>query len=154
MTKLLKGLNTIGVKWIYKTKYNERGEVDKHKDRLIAKGYSKSHGNDFNEVFALVSIWGTIRTILAVVANQRWCEFQLDVNSAFLHGELNEGVYISQHEGYHKGKSELVYKLKKALYGLRQAPRVWYSRIKSYFSEHKFLKCPYKHTLFVKHGTL
>lgn len=109
---------------------------------MVAKGYSQRHVIDFNEVFAHVARRDTIRTILAIVVTQIWYVFQLDVKSAFLHGELNEYVYISQPEGYHKGKSELVYKLKKTLYGLIKAPRAWHSRIESYFSECKFLKMP------------
>jgi hypothetical protein len=74
------------------------------------------------------------------------------VKSAFLHGELVEEVYIDQPAGYHKGESNMVYKLKKALYGLRQAPRAWYSKIESYFCVEKFDKCSYEPTLFVKNG--
>jgi len=73
------------------------------------------------------------------------------VKSAFLHGELQEEVYVEQPEGFvQKGKEEQVYKLKKALYGLKQAPRAWYSRIDSHFEKMGFTKCPYKHTLNVK----
>ncbi|GAU13723.1 hypothetical protein TSUD_348270 [Trifolium subterraneum] len=93
----------IGVKWIFKTKYNENGEIEKYKARLVAKGYSQQHGIDFNEVFAPVARWDTIRTILAVAASQGWFVYQFDVKSAFLHGELQENVYIDQPPGYLKG---------------------------------------------------
>lgn len=77
--------------------------------------------------------------------------FQLDVKSAFLHGELKEDVYVEQPRGFESEKErEKVYKLKKALYGLRQAPRAWYSRIESYFQREGFRKCYCEHTLFVK----
>lgn len=78
--------------------------------------------------------------------------FQLDVNSAFLHGELSEDVYVNEPVGYHKGNSGMLYKLIKALYGLRKALRAWYSKIDSYFCIDKFVKYPYEHTLFVKDG--
>jgi hypothetical protein len=78
--------------------------------------------------------------------------YQLDVKSAFLHGELTEDVYVEQPMGYQKGDSSNVYKLKKALYGLKQAPRAWYSKIESYFCNEGFEKCPHEHTLFVKHA--
>jgi hypothetical protein len=78
--------------------------------------------------------------------------FQLDVKSAFLHGELAEDIYVNQPLGYDNGDSKMVYKLRKALYGLRQAPRVCYSKIEAYFSSEEFEKCPHEHTLFVKYG--
>jgi hypothetical protein len=73
------------------------------------------------------------------------------VKSAFLHGELVEDVYVEQPLGYRKDNNSQVYKLKKALYGLRQAPRAWYSKIESYFLSEKFEKCFCEHTLFVKY---
>lgn len=79
--------------------------------------------------------------------------FQLDVKSTFLHGELNEVVYVKQPQGYQKkGEEDKVYKLRKALYGLRQTPRAWYSKIESYFLKEGFEKCPLEHTLFIKVG--
>lgn len=141
----------IGVKWIYKTKLNEKGEVDKYKARLVAKGYSQQYGIDYAEVFAPVARLDTVRVILSLAARNGWTVYQLDVKSAFLHGELNEEVFIAQPPGYEqKGHEHKVYKLKKALYGLKQAPRAWYSRIESYFMKEGFEKCPHEHTLFVK----
>ncbi|GAU26636.1 hypothetical protein TSUD_102440 [Trifolium subterraneum] len=97
---------------------------EKYKARLMAKGYSQQYGINFNEVFAPVA-------------------------SAFLHGELQENVYVDQQPGYCK-KDGMVYKLRKTLYGLKQAPRAWYSKIKSYFLQENFVKCSHEHTLFVK----
>lgn len=151
LTTLPAGAKKIGVKWVYKTKYNENGEVDKHKARLVAKGYSQQHGIDYSEVFAPVARWDTIRSILALAAIRGWCIYQLDVKSAFLHGELTETVFVEQPQGYQRqGENDKVYKLKKALYGLKQAPRAWYSKIESYFIKEGFEKCSSEHTLFVK----
>ncbi|MCI12639.1 copia-type polyprotein, partial [Trifolium medium] len=122
LVTLPKDARKIGVKWIYKTKYNEKGEVEKYKARLVAKGYSQQHGIDYNEVFAPVARWDTIRTILSHAASQNWPVYQLDVKSAFLHGDLVEDVYVEQPLGYNHAQNK-VYKLKKALYGLKQAPR-------------------------------
>lgn len=75
----------------------------------------------------------------------------MDVKSAFLHGELNEDVYVEQPRGYEvEGSEDKVYKLHKALYGLKQAPRAWFSRIESYFVGKGFEKCPNEQTLFIK----
>jgi hypothetical protein len=134
LTTLPEGVKAIGVKWVYKTKYNENGEVDKHKARLVAKGYSQKYGIDYHEVFAPVARWDTIRTVIALAASKGFSVYQLDVKSAFLHGDLTEDIHVEQPLGYQKGGNNMVYKLKKALYGLRQAPRAWYSKIESYFS--------------------
>jgi transposase InsO family protein len=151
LTNLRVGGKTVGVKWIFKTKLNELGEVDKYKARLVAKGYSQQYGVDYAEMFAPVARLDTIRMVLSFAAQQSWLIYQLDVKSAFLHGELNEEVFVDQPPGYEqKGEETKVYRLKKALYGLKQAPRAWYSRIESYFSKEGFTKCPYEHTLFIK----
>lgn len=120
LVELPDGAKVIGVKWIFKTKFNEKGEVDKFKAILVAKGYHQTYGVDFHEVFALVARWYTIRLILGLAAQEEWKVFQLDVKSAFFHGELNEDVYIEQPRGFEVGEaSEKVYKLRKALYGLK-----------------------------------
>lgn len=141
----------IGVKWVYKTKLNEEGKVDKCKARLVAKGYSQTEGIDYTEVFAPVARWDTIRSLLVVAAQRNWCVYQLDVKSAFLYGELKEEVYVDQPQGFVKlGEEDKVYRLKKALYRLKQAPRAWFSRIESYFKREGFEKSNYDHTLFLK----
>ncbi|XP_073263189.1 uncharacterized protein [Populus alba] len=118
------GIKRIGIKWIFRTKLNEKGEVDKCKARLIVKGYAKKYGIDYSEVFTPIAHWDTIRLILALAAQKGWTVFQLEVKSAFLHGELKEAVYVEQPEGYvRKGEEHKVLKLKKALYGLKQASR-------------------------------
>lgn len=151
LTELPIGAKKIGVKWVYKTKYNEHGEIDKFKARLVAKGYSQKYGVDYTEVFAPVARLDTVRMIIALAAQKNWTIFQLDVKSAFLHGELNEDVYVEQPRGYEKrGSEQLVYKLHKALYGLKQAPRAWFSRIEAHFISEGFQRCDSEQTLFTK----
>ena len=134
LTDLPKGQKTIGVKWVFKTKLNEKGEVDKHKARLVAKGYKQKYGVDYTEVFAPVARQDTTRLVISLAAQNSWPIFQLDVKSAFLHGELQEQVFVDQPPGYvQQGKEKKVLRLKKALYGLKQAPRAWYSCIDAYF---------------------
>jgi hypothetical protein len=126
LVKLPAGKRPIGVKWVYKLKRNSDGEVVKHKARLVAKGYVQKQGIDFEEAFAPIARLDTVRLLLGFAANKGWKVHHLDIKSAFLHGELEEEVYVSQPEGYTvKGKEQLVLKLSKALYGLRQAPRAW-----------------------------
>lgn len=93
---LPKGQKTIGVKWIYKTKLKENGEVDKHNARLVAKGYKQEFGVDYKEVFAPVAGDDTIRLVIAMAVQNSWPIFQLDVKSAFLHGDLKEEIFINQ----------------------------------------------------------
>jgi len=83
LTDLPKGMKKIGVKWVFKTKLNENGEVDKCKARLVAKGYAQQHGIDYTEVFAPVARWDTFRMVIASAAQHGWNVYQLDVKSAF-----------------------------------------------------------------------
>ena len=114
---------SIGVKWVYKTKLNEKWELEKHKARLVAKGYAQKYGIYYDETFALVARMDTIRVVLAIAAQNQWPVYQKDVKPSFLNGILEEEVYVDQQPGYTvKGHEYKVYKLKKALYGLKQAP--------------------------------
>ncbi|KAJ0809226.1 putative RNA-directed DNA polymerase [Helianthus annuus] len=151
LVELPKDAKCIGVKWVFKTKVNERGEVEKHKARLVAKGYGQEHGVDYTEVYAPVARMDTIRLMIAVAAQRGWEIFQMDVKSAFLHGTLDEDVYVQQPQGYViQNEEHKVYKLRKALYGLKQAPRAWFSRIESYFIKEGFERSNVEHTLFIK----
>lgn len=102
-------------------------------------------------MFAPVARMDTVRIILALAAQNRWTVYQLDIKSAFLHGELSEEVYVEQPKGYvQKDDFQKVYKLKKALYGLKQAPRAWFSCVEAHFMNEGSEKCHNKHTLFTK----
>ncbi|KAE8679315.1 hypothetical protein F3Y22_tig00111402pilonHSYRG01195 [Hibiscus syriacus] len=130
LTRQLECHNPIGVKWVYKTQTNKEGKVDKHKARLVVKGY---------------------KLLTAVAAQKGWKIYQMDMKSAFLNGYLEEEVYIEQPPGYiKKGHEDKVYRLNKALYGLKQAPRAWNTRIDEYFQRNGFMKSPYEHALYTK----
>ncbi|GJV45413.1 retrovirus-related pol polyprotein from transposon TNT 1-94 [Tanacetum coccineum] len=116
----------IGLKWIYKVKLDEYGNVLKNKARLVAKGYRQEEGIDFEESFAPVARIEAIRIFIANAANKNIIIYQMDVKSAFLNGNLQEEVFASQPEGFEDPDYPThVYRLKKALYGLKQAPRAW-----------------------------
>ena len=129
------------------------GEVDKYKAWLVANGYKQEIGVDYREVFVPVVRHDTIRLIVALAGQHSWPIFQLDMKSAFRHGDLQEQVFIDQPPGYLKlGSEHEVYNFKKALYGLKQAPCAWYSRNDAYFSKEGFKKCPSDQTLLQRLG--
>ena len=143
LTKLPAGHKAIGLKWIFKLKKNADGGIVKHKARLVAKGYVQEHGVDYDEVFAPVARLDTVKLILALAANRGWKVHHLDVKTAFLNGELEEEVYVSQPEGFAvKGKEQHVLKLSKSLYGLKQAPRAWNIKLDKSLKKLGFVKCP------------
>jgi hypothetical protein len=92
----------ISVKWIFKTKLHADGNNNKHKARLVVKGYSQEPGIDFTDTFAPVSRLDTIKLLLALVAQNGWYIFQFDVKSTFLNGVLNEEIYVKQPDGFEK----------------------------------------------------
>lgn len=139
------------MKWLYKTKCAADGSVQNHKARLVAKGYAEKIGIDYNETYyALVARFDTIRTVLELVAQYKWLVYQFYVKSTFLNGELNKDVYVDQRQGYEEGNEHKVYKLKKALYGRKQVPRAWYSRIDTYLLKNGFKRRENEHTLYIK----
>ncbi|CAH9143716.1 unnamed protein product [Cuscuta epithymum] len=145
------GKRPISVKWVFKTKYKPDGTVSKYKARLVARGFLQKEGLDYTEVYAPVARIETIRMVVALANKRGWNMAQLDVKSAFLNGELEEEVYITQPPGFEiKGAEDKVLKLRKALYGLKQAPRAWNKKIKACLHELGFKNCISEHGVYVK----
>ncbi|GJT10602.1 putative ribonuclease H-like domain-containing protein [Tanacetum coccineum] len=141
----------IALKWIYKVKLDEYGDVLKNKARLVAKGYRQEEGIDFEESFAPVARIEAIRIFIANAATKNMIIYQMDVKTAFLNGDLQEEVFVSQPEGFEDQDNPThVYRLKKALYGLKQAPRAWYDTLSKFLLANHFFKGAVDPTLFTR----
>lgn len=128
-----KNANIIDCKWLFRLKYLANGTIDKHKGRLVACGFTQRPGVDYFETFSPVIKSTTIRTVLDIAVTRDWCLRQLDINNAFLQGDLDEVVYMRQPPGFvDPDKPNHVCRLRKALYGLKQAPRAWYLQLRQY----------------------
>ncbi|KAH9747507.1 hypothetical protein KPL70_004741 [Citrus sinensis] len=140
----------VGCKWVFRTKYNTDGSVSKYTARLVAKGFHQTAGIDYSETFSPVVKSLTMRLILSLTVMQGWKVRQIDVNNAFLNGDLSEDVYMIPLEGF-VSKEDYICKLNKALYGLKQARRAWYDNLKSCLTTWKFFNSKADTSLFVKH---
>lgn len=116
--------NIIDCKWVYKVKRKSDGSIDPYKARLVTKGFKQHYGIDYEDTFSPVVKAATIRLVLSIAMSQGWSLRQLDVQNAFLHGFLDEEVYMCQPPGHVDPRTpSFVCKLYKALYGLKQSPR-------------------------------
>ncbi|RVW83183.1 Retrovirus-related Pol polyprotein from transposon TNT 1-94 [Vitis vinifera] len=117
----------VSCKWVFKTKRNAKGNIERFKARLVAKGFTQKEGIDYKDTFSPVSKKDSLRIIMALVAHFDLELHQMDVKTAFLNGNLDEDIYMEQPEGFaKKGNEHLVCKLKKSIYGLKQASKQWY----------------------------
>ncbi|GJY76715.1 retrovirus-related pol polyprotein from transposon TNT 1-94, partial [Tanacetum coccineum] len=131
----------IALKWIYKVKLDEYGDILKNKARLVANGYRQKEGIDFEESFAPVARIEAIRIFIANAVSKNMTIYQMDVKITFLNDELKEEVYVSQPEGFVDPEHLThVFHLKKALYGLKQAPWAWYDTLSRFLLDNKFSK--------------
>nr|GEW39528.1 integrase, catalytic region, zinc finger, CCHC-type, peptidase aspartic, catalytic [Tanacetum cinerariifolium] len=122
----LDNISPLTLKWLFKNKHDEEQTVIQNKSRLVVRGYRQKEGIDFEESFASIAKMEAIRIFLAYAAHKLFTVFQMDVKTAFLHGSLKEDVYVCQPEGFiDADHPSHVYKLKKALYRLKQSPRAW-----------------------------
>ena len=145
------GKRALPCKWVYKLKVTANDGKPKYKARLVAKGFRQQQGVDFEEIFSPVVKMTTLRCVLALAAREDMELVQMDVKTAFLHGDLHEDIYMQQPEGFvEKGKERLVCKLKKSLYGLKQAPREWYHKFHSFMLSQGYRRSDIDHCLYTK----
>ncbi|XP_076925214.1 uncharacterized protein LOC143587953 [Bidens hawaiensis] len=152
LVDLPSGRKPIGCKWVYKIKYRATGEIDRYKARLVAKGFNQKKGIDFDETFSHVVKMVTVRCVLNLAVNNSWPIFQLDINNAFLYGDLNEEVYMALPEGYFSKDETRMCKLNKSLYGLKQAPRMWNKKLVSVLLDIGFIQSKNDYSMFVKNS--
>jgi ATP-binding cassette subfamily B (MDR/TAP) protein 1 len=149
--KLPKGKRALKNKWVFRLKIDEHCSRPRYKARLVMKGFGQKKGIDFEEIFSPMVKMSSIRVVLGLAASLNLEVEQLDVKTAFLHGDLDEEIYMEQPERFEaKGKEQLVCKLKKSLYGLKQAPRQWYKKFDSFMVDHGYARTTSDHCVFMK----
>lgn len=145
LTDLPHDKSTVGCKWVYKINTRCNGTMDYYKARLVAKRFTQGYGINYEEMFAHVACITSVHSLLALAAARRWNLFQMDVKNAFLHGNLAEEVYM-------KPPPDFIICLTKyadyTVYGVKQAPRVWFSKFSSTIGSLGFTSCPYDYALF------
>jgi hypothetical protein len=148
-----KGKKVVDYKWVYTVKQDANGQIKRYKARLVARGYSQTYVIDYDETFAPVAKMTTIRTLISCAANFDWPLYQLDVKNAFLHGDLQEEVYMEIPPGFETDQtSGKVLKLKKSLYGLKQSPRAWFDCFRRAMCNLGYKQCNGDHTVFYRHN--
>jgi hypothetical protein len=134
---------------VYKIKRTPEGQIDRYKARLMAKGFDQQYGIDYFETFSPVIKPSTIRVVLSLAVAFNWPIKQLDVSNAFLHGFLDEEVYMEQPQGFiDESRPEYICRLHKSLYGLKQAPRAWFQRFSTHLLDIGFQESSVDHSLF------
>ncbi len=149
---------SIRCKWVYKIKPNVDGFVSKYKARLVAKGYAQTYGINYEETYSPVAKKTIVRAIIVMATAKGWSLHQMDINNVFLHGDLHEEVYMEQPPSYvDQTHPNLVCRLKKDLYGLKQTPRAWSNKIGQYLITSGFQTSNIDFSLYVKktdHGII
>jgi hypothetical protein len=155
LVDLPRGHKPIGLKWVFKVKRDEHGAVIKHKVRLVAKGYVQKQGINFKEVFTPVARIKSVRLLLALATNESWPVHHMDVKSTFLNGELEEEVYVAHAPSFIvPSKEGKVLHLRKALYGLRQAPHAWNAKLDATMTSLGFQRSKSEHAMYARRNLL
>ncbi len=149
LVPLPKSRKPISCKWVFKIKHGVDGEVEHYKARLVARDFTQTFGVDYNETFAPVAKFVSIRYILALVAIEDMEIHQMDVKTAFLNGDLEEEIYMEQPKGFTQEGEHLVCKLHKSLYGLKQSPRAWNQKLDAFLKNIEFVRSDADFSVYV-----
>lgn len=147
LVELPAGKKVIDSKWVFKVKRNSEGEVERYKARLVARGFTQRPGFDFTATYSPVVKMATLRILLAMANQRGWHVHQMDVKCAFLNGSLDEEIFMRQPAGFERGKN-LVCRLRKAIYGLKQASRNWNQRFHDFMCKLGFKRSEYDFCLY------
>jgi histone deacetylase 1/2 len=133
------GANIIDCKWVFKVKRHSNGTIERYKARLVAKGFKQRYGLDYEDTFSPVVKSVTVHLLLTLAVTRRWSMRQLDVQNDFLHGVLEEEVFVRHPLGFEDSRyPNHLCRLDKALYGLKQAPHAWHHHLGAVLSDHGF----------------
>ena len=149
LVELPEGAKAIGSRWVFKVKRNADGSIERYKARLVAQGFSQRPGSDYHETFAPTPQWAALRTVLVLAAFEDLHLESVDISSAFLNGRLKELVYMRQPEGFEERGAGWVWRLKRSLYGLKQAGRVWHETLNEKLEEMGFKRILCEHSIWV-----
>jgi hypothetical protein len=145
------GAKRVGCKWVYKTKYDSKGKIERFKARLVAKCFTQRKGIDYTETFSPVSKKDSFQIVMVLVAHYDLELHQMDVKTAFLNGGLQENVYMAQPEGFvMEDKEHMRCKLKKSIYGLKQASRQWYLKFDEVIKKFGFIENQVDNCIYIK----
>ena len=152
MVDLPPGQSVVGCKWVYKIKTKADGSVERYKARLVAKGFTQEYGIDYEETFAPVVCFTSVRCLITMAAVHCWPLYQMDVKNAFLDGDLHEEVYMQSPLGYPHSANQVCH-LRCAFYGLKQSPRAWFEKFSSVVTQQGFTSSPHDTALFFRRSS-
>lgn len=144
----------VNSRWVLKVKYNADGSIERYKARLVAQGFTQRSGIDYNETFAPVVKFNSIRLIIAIAVARNLPIHQFDIKTAFLRGDLEEQIYMKFPTGFERNDQDtgedLICLLKKSIYGLKQSARCWYSKVDSFLLSKGYKRLESDHSVYMK----
>ena len=144
----------IGCRWVFIMKVNLDGSIARLKVRLVAKKYAQTYGMDYSDTFSPVAKMTYVRLFISLTATNNWDLYQLDIKNVFLHGDIQEEVYMEQPPGFvAQGEVKRVCRLQKSLYGLKQSPQSWFGKFSQAVEEFGVQKSKFDHSVFYRNSS-